>query len=127
MHFLSFFHNEKSKTNLIKKNFYFHQQIVTDEVQRGLYDGATINELMTLAAETAATRTTEHSDYGMLAGRIVVDNMHKATSEKFSGLSVFINSAEINNRLFCKSIQFLNIRPHFLCRIDTKFFKQYFS
>lgn len=37
-----------------------------------------------MAAEAAASLTTLHSDYGVLAGRIIVSNLHKQTEERFS-------------------------------------------
>ncbi|KAL3266470.1 hypothetical protein HHI36_010640 [Cryptolaemus montrouzieri] len=57
---------------------------ITLKVVRGLYHGVTTVELDTLAAETAAMMTTDHPDYGLLAARIAVSNLHKETREKFS-------------------------------------------
>lgn len=50
-----------------------------------MYSGVTTQELDTLAAETAATMTTEHADYAVLAARISVSNLHKETKKQFSG------------------------------------------
>lgn len=41
-------------------------------------------ELDNLAAETAATMTTKHPDYAILAARIAVSNLHKETKKCFS-------------------------------------------
>lgn len=41
-------------------------------------------ELDNLAAETAATMTTDHADYAVLAARIAVSNLHKETKKQFS-------------------------------------------
>lgn len=41
-------------------------------------------ELDNLAAETAATMTTDHADYAVLAARIAVSNLHKETRKQFS-------------------------------------------
>lgn len=41
-------------------------------------------ELDSLAAETAATFTTKHPDYALLAARIAVSNLHKQTKKLFS-------------------------------------------
>lgn len=57
---------------------------VAKKVINGLYDGVTTQELDNLAAETAASMTTRHPDYGMLAARIAVSNLHKVTSASFS-------------------------------------------
>lgn len=51
----------------------------------GLYPGVTTIELDTLAAETAASMTTDHPDYAVLAARIAVSNLHKETKKQFSG------------------------------------------
>lgn len=55
------------------------------KVIQGLYSGVTTVELDTLAAETAATLTTKHPDYALLAARIAVSNLHKETKKIFSG------------------------------------------
>lgn len=55
------------------------------KVIQGLYSGVTTVELDTLAAEIAATLTTKHPDYAILAARIAVSNLHKETKKVFSG------------------------------------------
>lgn len=59
---------------------------MADQVIRGLYDGVTSRELVQLLSETAANMTIEHSDYSILAARIVVKSLHKETESKFSGM-----------------------------------------
>ena len=56
---------------------------VAMRVIEGLYDGVTTSELDNLAAETAATMTTTHPDYALLAARISVSNLHKNTKKSF--------------------------------------------
>merc|ERR1719266_2915331 len=53
-------------------------------VINGLYGGVTTVELDNLAAEIAATMTTKHPDYAILAARIVISNLHKETKKMFS-------------------------------------------
>ena len=53
--------------------------IIAQRVIDGLYDGVTTEELDHLAAETAASFTTKHPDYAILAARIAVSNLHKKT------------------------------------------------
>ena len=53
-------------------------------VIQGIYDGITTTELDNLAAETAASMTTAHPDYAILAARIAVSNLHKNTKKSFS-------------------------------------------
>lgn len=55
------------------------------KVISGVYGGVTTTELDTLAAETAASMTTKHPDYAVLAARIAVSNLHKETKKPFSG------------------------------------------
>ncbi|XP_064119562.1 ribonucleoside-diphosphate reductase large subunit-like [Macrobrachium nipponense] len=57
---------------------------ITLKVINGLYTGVTTVELDNLAAETAATMTTKHPDYAVLAARIAVSNLHKETKKTFS-------------------------------------------
>ena len=57
---------------------------VAKKVIEGLYDGVSTSELDSLAAETAASLTTKHPDYALLASRIAVSNLHKNTIKSFS-------------------------------------------
>ncbi|MDF7812604.1 ribonucleoside-diphosphate reductase subunit alpha [Hymenobacter sp. YC55] len=57
---------------------------VAKKVIDGIYDGVTTVELDNLAAETAASLTTKHPDYAILAARIAVSNLHKVTAKSFS-------------------------------------------
>lgn len=57
---------------------------VAKKVINGLYDGINTQELDELAAQTAASMTTKHPDYAILAARIAVSNLHKLTSKSFS-------------------------------------------
>ncbi len=57
---------------------------IAKKVIQGLYDGVTTTELDNLAAETAASMTTRHPDYAMLAARISISNLHKNTKKSFS-------------------------------------------
>ncbi|XP_070496325.1 ribonucleoside-diphosphate reductase large subunit [Chironomus tepperi] len=57
---------------------------ITLKVINGLYTGVTTQELDNLAAETAATMTTDHADYAVLAARIAISNLHKETKKQFS-------------------------------------------
>src|SRR6185369_6645249 len=57
---------------------------VAKKVVEGIYDGVTTTELDNLAAETAASLTTKHPDYALLASRIAISNLHKNTRKSFS-------------------------------------------
>ncbi len=58
--------------------------LVTMRVIEGLYDGVTTTELDNLAAEVAATMTSRHPDYALLAARIAISNLHKNTHKSFA-------------------------------------------
>jgi len=57
---------------------------VTKKVIEGIFEGVPTTELDNLAAETAASLTTKHPDYALLASRIAVSNLHKNTEKSFS-------------------------------------------
>ncbi|MDJ1484381.1 ribonucleoside-diphosphate reductase subunit alpha [Cytophagaceae bacterium YF14B1] len=62
---------------------YVNPITVARRVIDGIYDGVTTVELDNLAAETAASLTTTHPDYAILAARIAISNLHKITSKSF--------------------------------------------
>ena len=57
---------------------------VSQKVCLGVYKGVTTSELDELAAETAAHLSSKHPDYGLLAARIAVSNLHKNTKKCFT-------------------------------------------
>lgn len=65
-------------------NRYVQPVEIAKKVIQGMYDGVTTTELDNLAAETAASMTTVHPDYAILAARIAVSNLHKNTKKTFS-------------------------------------------
>lgn len=58
---------------------------VAKKTIEGIFEGVPTTELDNLAAETAASLTTKHPDYAILASRIAVSNLHKNTLKSFSG------------------------------------------
>ncbi len=57
---------------------------IAKKVIIGIYNGVPTTELDNLAAETAASFTTKHPDFAVLAARIAVSNLHKNTTKSFS-------------------------------------------
>ncbi len=57
---------------------------VAKKVIDGMYDGISTLEIDNLAAEVAASLTTSHPDYAILAARIAISNLHKVTSKSFT-------------------------------------------
>ncbi|XP_015767917.1 PREDICTED: ribonucleoside-diphosphate reductase large subunit-like [Acropora digitifera] len=69
---------------------------ITKKVISGIYPGVQTTELDTLAAETAASMTTVHPDYAVLAARLEVSNLHKETKKVFSGKAIFLTKYSSN-------------------------------
>lgn len=63
---------------------YVNAQKLTMAVVKGIFDGVSTTQLDELAAQTAASMTSIHPDYAVLAARIAVSNLHKNTKKKFS-------------------------------------------
>eukprot|EP00730_Choanoeca_flexa_P011718 TRINITY_DN2771_c0_g1_i1.p1 TRINITY_DN2771_c0_g1~~TRINITY_DN2771_c0_g1_i1.p1 ORF type:complete len:807 (+),score=259.20 TRINITY_DN2771_c0_g1_i1:68-2422(+) len=82
-------HFDKITSRVQKLSYGLHPEFVdpveiTKKVIAGVYSGVTTVELDQLAAETAASFTTKHPDYAILAARIAVSNLHKQTKKLFS-------------------------------------------
>mmetsp|Transcript_7236 Transcript_7236/g.15654 ORF Transcript_7236/g.15654 Transcript_7236/m.15654 type:complete len:819 (+) Transcript_7236:81-2537(+) len=63
---------------------FVNEAIISQKVIQGVYPGVTTTELDELAAQTAASFSTQHPDYAVLAARIEVSNLHKETEKQFS-------------------------------------------
>ena len=59
-------------------------QTIVQRTIAGLQDGMSTSALDTLAAETAVSMTTLHIEYGTLAARIFVSDLHKNTAAPFA-------------------------------------------
>ena len=66
---------------------YVDPVLVAQKVCSYVRAGITTTELDELAAETAAHHVSDHPDYGKLAARIAVSNLHKSTTKSFSELA----------------------------------------
>jgi len=55
-----------------------------NKVLEGLHEGATTADVDSLAAETCAYMSQSHPDYSILAARVAVSRLHKATCSSFS-------------------------------------------
>lgn len=62
---------------------YVDPVVITQKVIQGVFSGVKTTELDNLAAETAAYLSTTHPEYGDLAARIAISNLHKETSDSF--------------------------------------------
>ena len=52
---------------------------VAQKVCNSIYDGVSTKELDELSAQIAISLSLEHPDYGLLASRICISNLHKST------------------------------------------------
>lgn len=73
-----------SRYNYGLDNDYINPNQVAKRAFEGAYDGITIQDLIQLTVETAASMTSKHPDYGLLAGRLAVSELHVNTSDSFS-------------------------------------------
>ena len=65
----------------LRSNF---RSSITVNIVKGLYNGITTAELDEFAANYASTLAAQHPDFGILAGRIAISNLHKQTQKSFS-------------------------------------------
>lgn len=57
---------------------------ITQEVIGGIFPGIKTAELDDLAAETCIAKLSQHPEFGVLAARITVSNLHKQTTKSFT-------------------------------------------
>ena len=58
--------------------------VISQKVVAGLYSGVTTVMLDQLACETSIFMSMSHPDYGLLASRLAISNLHKSTSSSYS-------------------------------------------
>lgn len=75
-----------------------------------LHDGISTSKIDELSAQECAARCTEHPDFGILAGRIVVSNNHKNTSDSIAATGYKLFAAgRINSTYSNILLQFGNV------------------
>lgn len=67
--------------------------LIAQETIASIYDGIHTTEIDSLSAYAAESRSIDNPDYGVLASRITVSNMHKSTPGTFSDALNAIQSA----------------------------------
>uniref|UniRef100_A0A914PUP9 Ribonucleoside-diphosphate reductase large subunit n=1 Tax=Panagrolaimus davidi TaxID=227884 RepID=A0A914PUP9_9BILA len=60
------------------------QAKIAEKVFNGIFDGVSTKEIDDLASEVAASMTTKHPDYSILAARISISKLQKETKNSFS-------------------------------------------
>jgi ribonucleotide reductase alpha subunit len=78
--------------------------IISQKVIRGIVDGISSKELDVLASEICISMSADNPDYGVLASRIAVSNLHKSTPKTFSEAVKILQEEDIVNKDFSKIV-----------------------
>ena len=81
--------------------------LVARHVTQRLHSGITTQALDDLTARTCASRETTHPDYGTLAARVEVSNMHKSTDPSFSRTTKRLAAANALGKMDPRYLQFV--------------------
>ncbi len=73
-----------SRIEQLSNNLNISADTIAQKVITRIYDEIKTTELDELAAQLCSSMIIEHSDYGILASRIIISNHHKSTSPSFS-------------------------------------------
>ena len=79
-----YFDKINNRLEKLCSNLSINSTRVTRNITQKMYNGILTRELDELGAQIAASLSTEHPDYGVLASRIIISNHHKNTSPSFS-------------------------------------------
>jgi ribonucleoside-diphosphate reductase alpha chain len=99
-----------------------HPDEVAQKICGRIYDGVTTTELDELTATTCSTMSTVHPDYGILAARIIISNLHKNTPAKFSeAVELLYNCKDVHgNEMPLVSDDLYNVVKNNKEKIDSK-------
>lgn len=71
--------------------------LIAQKVIRNLYNGITTQELDELSSRICASLISDEPNYGLLASRICVSNLHKSTPDNFyEGCKMLMNNKDVN-------------------------------
>ena len=77
---------------------------LTRQIISQSFDGVKTEQLDLLAAETCANLATKHYDYGTLATRYLISNLHKNTSPSFSEVTQILKDNGLINDFYYKTV-----------------------
>lgn len=73
---------------------------VAQKICARIYDGVKTTELDELTATTCSTLSTVHPNYGILASRVIISNLHKTTPDTFTeAVEILYNVKDIHGNL----------------------------
>ena len=81
-----------SRVRKASKGLSVNPDALAQQVLSQIFDGVKTSELDELTAQLAASLSTLHPDYGILAGRISISNHHKNTTASFSEVMVRLSA-----------------------------------
>jgi ribonucleotide reductase alpha subunit len=86
-----------SRIEQLAKDLQISADTITQQVITRIYDEIKTTELDELAAQLCSSMIIDHSDYGILASRIIISNHHKSTSPSFSEtIYILYNNKDIH-------------------------------
>ena len=86
-------------SNILNEEKYLNPIVISQKVVANIFSGITTEELDIESAKICANMSTTHPLYSYLGGRILVSNLHKKTSKKFSEkmIQLYYNTNNIND------------------------------
>lgn len=73
---------------------------IVQRVSVSIYDGVSTEEIDILSAEVAETLKASHPEYGILAARVVISNLHKSTPATLRGSVELLGPGRWDNELY---------------------------
>ena len=100
---------------------------IAQRIIGGIYNQVTTAELDALAADTAVQLTTTHPDYGALAARIFVSNLHKTTRGIFSSITRQLHAAGLVSAEYAAFVAQHDARLDRVAQYDRDYGYDYFG
>jgi ribonucleoside-diphosphate reductase alpha subunit len=73
---------------------------IAQKICSRIYDGVKTTELDELTATTCSTMSTVHPNYGILASRVIISNLHKTTPKTFSEAVEVLGTTLLSDELY---------------------------
>ena len=86
-----------SSSDEFHKKLTIDETIIAQKVVQEIYDGVQTSELDELSSQSSMSMYSKHPDFKILAGRIVVSNLHKNTLPTFSEKIELMYTYEVND------------------------------
>ena len=86
--------------------------LLCDQIKKGVAEKMPASDIVPYAAEQASSLSTRSYEYGLLAGRLEISDLHSSTSDSFTEAMELLDADDILSKKFMEKVHHYNYDDH---------------